>query len=309
MKVLHQIRDALAASLATAVPGLELLKIPRQGDLPAAAIGEVLLTYPWGAPNLSAVLTRGVRWIHVLGTGVDGFPFAVLTDQVLTCSRGGSAVPIAEWVMAMMLAFEKRLPESWIRQRPAEGWSRAQLGSLSGKTLGLIGFGAIGRAVAARALPFGMTVRACRRSAAPSPIAGVEIVASVAALVAASDHIVIAAPATAATRHLFNAALFAAMKPGAHIMNVARGALVDQDALRAALDRELVAMASLDAVDPEPLPDGHWMYTHPRVRLSPHISWSMPGAAERLLEPFIENLRRYEAGQPLLGVIDVEERY
>ena len=99
------------------------------------------------------------------------------------------------------------------------------------------------------------------------------------------------------------------MKPGAHLVNVARGALVDQDALRAALDEGRVAMASLDAVEPEPLPDGHWMYGHPRVRLSPHVSWHMPGAVDLLLERFIDNLRRWRAGEPLTGVVDREAEY
>ncbi len=94
------------------------------------------------------------------------------------------------------------------------------------------------------------------------------------------------------------------MKPGAHLVNIARGAIVDQDALRRALDTGRVAMASLDAVEPEPLPAGHWMYRHPRVRLSPHISWNMPGAAEILVDAFIDNVRRWRRGEPLDGVVD-----
>src|SRR4030095_5807637 len=97
-----------------------------------------------------------------------------------------------------------RLPEAWIQSPPADGWSRGERGGLYGKSLGLFGFGAIGMAVAQRALPFGMRVRACRRTATPSDIAGVELVADVSELVARSDHVVIAAPATPATRHLFN---------------------------------------------------------------------------------------------------------
>jgi len=247
--------------------------------------------------------------VHALGTGVDAFPLHLLEGRVLTCSRGASAVPIAEWVMAVMLAFEKRLPESWIHAVPAQGWSRASLGGLHGKTLGLVGLGGIGTAVAQRALPFGMRVLAHRRSSRPSHLAGVEIAATLRDLVSVSDHVVIAAPATAATRHLFDREVFAAVKAGAHLINVARGGLVDQDALREALDDGRVAAASLDAVDPEPLPRDHWMYTHPRVRLSAHISWSMPGAADLLLDAFIDNLRRYRAGDPLTGVVDVAAGY
>jgi phosphoglycerate dehydrogenase-like enzyme len=303
VKVLSQIRPALAVQVAAAVPDAEVIQIPREGDLPLGVDGDVLLTYPWASPNLAQVLARGVRWVHALGTGVDAFPFALLTDQVLTCSRGGSALPIAEWVLAVMLAFEKGLPQAWIHA-PPDGWSRGMRGTLSGKTLGLLGLGGIGAAVARRALPFGMRVCACRRSGAPSEMAGVEVLGDVVELVAAADHVVLAAPATPATRHLFDRVLFARMKPGAHLVNVARGALVDQEALRAALDDGRVAMASLDAVDPEPLPAGHWLYAHPRVRLSPHVSWQMPGAAERLVDCFIDNLRRYRAGAPLDGVVD-----
>ncbi len=117
------------------------------------------------------------------------------------------------------------------------------------------------------------------------------------------------APATANTRHLLDAEAFARSKRGVHLVNVARGELVDQDALRAALDEGHVSLASLDCVEPEPLPAGHWLYTHPRVRLSPHTSWSAPGALDRLLDPFLDNLRRYLDDRPLEGRVDVELGY
>jgi phosphoglycerate dehydrogenase-like enzyme len=204
----------------------------------------------------------------------------------------------------MMLAFEKRLPDTWITRPPTTRWGLGSLGTLHGKVLGLVGYGAIASAVAERALPFGLRIRAVRRAATPADNPAVEILPTLTALVSAADHLVVAAAATPATRHLIDREIFAAMKPGVHFINVARGALVDHEALRAALDAERVAMASLDAVDPEPVPEGHWLYSHPRVRLSPHVSWSMPGAAERLVDAFIENVRRYRAGDPLLGVVD-----
>ncbi|HUI27105.1 MAG TPA: NAD(P)-dependent oxidoreductase, partial [Candidatus Kryptonia bacterium] len=159
MKVLYQIREAVAAKVAAEMPDVELIAIPLDASVPTDVAGEVLLTYPWAAPNLPHVLARGVRWVHALGTGVDAFPLHLLTDQTLTCSRGGSAIPIAEWVLATMLAFEKHLPESWVHCAPQQGWSRAALGTLSDKTLGLVGIGGIGTAVARRSLPFGMRVQ------------------------------------------------------------------------------------------------------------------------------------------------------
>jgi phosphoglycerate dehydrogenase-like enzyme len=308
VKVLSHFGDRFASDLERVVPGIEIVPIPLEGDIPDDAEGEVLLTLAWGGPNLAAALERGVQWVHAVGTGVDRFPLHDVGDQTLTCSRGASAVPIAEWVLAVMLAFEKRLPESWITDVP-EQWNYAQLGGLAGRTLGIVGFGGIGEAVARRALAFDMRVRALRRKPVPSPIPEVELASSLPELLATADHVVIAAPATSETHRLLDADAFAAMKPGAHLVNIARGALVDQDALRVALDDGTVACASLDTVEPEPLPEGHWLYGHPKVRLSPHISWSMPGAWDVMFDNFVDNLRRYQAGEPLLGVVDIAAGY
>lgn len=291
-------------------PDVEIVAIPPEGPLPeglASRAPEVLLTFARGTPNLADVV-RSVRWIHTIGTGVDGFPLDAVGDRILTCSRGASAAPIAEWTLAMLLAFEKDLPGSWL-SGPPERWNVAPLGTLDGKTLGLVGLGSIGRAVATRAAPFGMRLRALRRTPGRSGVPGVESAGSLEELLEASDHLVVAAPATEATRQLIGRDALAHVKPGAHIVNVARGSLVDQEALREALDDGRVARASLDVVEPEPLPAGHWLYAHPRVRLSAHVSWCMPGAVQRLFDTFAENLRRYRAGEPLHGRVDIGAGY
>jgi phosphoglycerate dehydrogenase-like enzyme len=210
-----------------------------------------------------------------------------------------------------MLAFEKRLPESWVTSPPAN-WNRpsdGMLGTLAGRTVGLVGLGAIGTEVARRALAFDAEVVAFRRTDAAPPVPGIEIVTGLHDLLARADHVVIAAPATPATRHLMDAAAFKALKPGAHLVNIARGTVVDQDALRVALDDGRVARASLDTVDPEPLPEGHWLYAHPAVRLSPHISWSSTSTMPRTMGLFVENLTRFRAGQALQGVVDPTAGY
>lgn len=289
-------------------PGVEIVEVDREGAPPPDLGAEVLVTLPWGTPNLADVIATGVRWIHAYGTGVDGFPFEVLGDVPLTCSRGASATAISEWVMAVLLAAEKRLPDTWV-DAPPERWSHAELGSLAGARLALVGFGGIAQAVARKALAFGMRIRALRRTRAPSPVEEVEIVTSLEALLEDADHVVVAAPETPATRHLLNDAAFARMKPGVHLVNVARGGLVDQDALRRALDQGRVGLASLDCVEPEPLPAGHWLYAHPKVRLSPHVSWVAPYAHAGLMDRFVENLGRYLAGEPLAYRVDPKERY
>ena len=308
LRVLTQVPIQLLGRVERELPEVELIAIPMQGELPAEVCGDVLLTHAKGSANLASVVARGVRWVHAYGTGVNEFPFGALGGRPLSCSRGSSAIPIAEWTLAVMLAAEKKLPASWIHEPPAH-WSLGSLGGLYGKTLGIIGIGGIGQAVAARALPFGMQVRAFRRSAVPSLVLGVEIVRDLGDLLASADHLVVAAAATRATERLLGDAAFAQMKPGVHLVNVARGALVDHEALRRALDDGRIGLASLDCVDPEPLPAGHWLYTHPRVRLSPHISWSMPGAFDLLIEPFIDNLQRDLRGEPLIHLVDRELGY
>jgi len=308
LRVLSHLPRASVEQLAGPLPDVEIVEVPREGEPPPDVRGEVLLTFAWGSPNLTLLVRRGVRWIHTIGTGVDRFPLDAVGDRILTCSRGASAIPIAEWALAMLLAFEKRLPESWI-ERPPERWNQAELGGLAGRTLGLVGLGGIGTAVARRALGFEMRVRALRRSGGPSPLAGVEMAADLAELLGSADHLVIAASATPETRHLIGRDALANVRPGVHLVNVSRGSLIDQDALREVLDAGSVARASLDVCDPEPLPAGHWLYSHPRVRLSPHISWSAPGALERLFATFAENLRRYREARPLEGRVDLERGY
>ena len=308
MRVLSHLPLPLVERVTREVPGIEFVPVPEHGDPPADVQGEVLLTWAWGSENLASLVERGVRWVHTIGTGVDAFPFEAVGDRILTCSRGASAIPIAEWTIGVMLAFEKHLPDSWVRE-PPERWSPNELGGLHGKTLGLVGLGGIGVAVAQRALPFGMRVLALRRTGRKSPIEGVELAKSLGDLLESSDHLVLALPATPKTHHLIGAAALARIKPGTHLINIARGSLVDQEALREALASERVALASLDVTDPEPLPAGHWLYEHPKVRLSPHVSWSMPGAVSRLLDTFVDNLHRYREGAPLVGRVDLDEGY
>jgi phosphoglycerate dehydrogenase-like enzyme len=249
-----------------------------------------------------------VQWVHCYGTGVDGVPAAVFDGRLVTCSRGASAIPIAEFVLGAILAVEKRIPDVWLSEPPEAWFAPAGIGELNEKTVGLVGLGGIGTAVATRALAFGMRVVATRRRGTSSPLAGVEI-AALDDVLAQADHLVLAAPATAATTHLLNGSTLAKVKPGVHVINVARGTLVDDDALLAALDDGRVAMASLDTVLPEPLPAGHPYYSHPKVRLSPHVSWGSERNTQRIVDIFLDNLRRWRAGEPLEGIVDPVERY
>ena len=311
VRVLSHVGDARGLRLPDDLAErVEVIPLSMAEAPPEGVGGEVLVTVPGWSEHTGELLERGVRWVHFVSTGVDRVDFAALPDGlVVTNARGASAVPISEWVLAVMLAHEKHLPEVWIDRPPPDWRADARLGTLAGRRLGIIGFGSIGAAVATRALPFGMTVRGLRRTDRPSPVPGVELVSTVAEVVADADHVVVAAPLTAATRHLVGPDALAAMKPGVHLVNIARGGLVDQDALRVALDDGTVAMASLDAVDPEPLPEGHWLFSHPRVRLSAHDSWSWPGAMPAMFDRFAANLRAWLEGRPLPDRVDPAQGY
>ncbi|MFZ0668070.1 MAG: NAD(P)-dependent oxidoreductase [Acidimicrobiales bacterium] len=268
---------------------------------------EVLIFIDTDRERFEKVLDPGVKWVHSLSTGVDHVPLDLIGERHLTCSRGANAIPIAEFVLASMLAFEKKMPEVWITS--ADEWRYLSLGGLEGKTLGLIGLGVIGIETAKRALAFDMEVLAYRRTGAPSAVPGIAVVSDLVEVLSAADHLVVAAPATAQTRHIVGTAAFEAMKQGVHLINISRGSLVDQDALIDAIESGKISRATLDVTDPEPLPEGHPLYSHPNVRISAHTSWSAPTSIGRSIELFEENVRLYLSGRPLVGIVDVEAGY
>lgn len=286
-----------AARVAERVPGVTVVDIT--GGFPEGVRGEVL--YGGNGPHSVAAMSAGVQWVQAMGTGIDGLAPEVLAAPVVTSSRGASAVAIAEYVVAVIGAFARGFPDNWIRE-PPETWNFQRASPLAGATLGIFGFGGIGQRLARIALAMEMEVVAVRRHPGPSPVPGVAMAGSLAELLGVADHLVLAAPATEDTRHVVCAESLAKAKPGLHLVNIARGSLVDQEALRAALDEGTVARASLDVTDPEPLPAGHWLYEHPRVYLTPHSSWVGP-SVERSIELFCDNLERYVAGAPLHGVV------
>lgn len=279
-------------------------------ELPPGADVVFALPAPKGQSLLHTPAPRGwsdVRWVQLASVGIDYYPDWLFDGPVVTSARGTASIAIAEYVLAAIFAAAKRIPEIWLQQ--ASDWRRLQLGLVQGSTLGLYGFGSIGEVLAQRALALGIKVVALRRSDAPIGLDGVERAESLEQLVARSDHLVLAAPSTPDTRHAINRAVLAHARPGLHLINIARGNLVDQQALQEALDEGRVALATLDVTDPEPLPAGHAFYSHPRVRLSPHISPSTDQIVPALIDKFVLNLDRFRSGQPLADVVDTARGY
>lgn len=310
LTVASQWSDAVNAGLRQR--GLTVLDIPEgiPSDVPAQA--QVLLLAPpfkWGGRNAPrpAGWPFDLRWVQLATAGIDFFPDWLFDGPQVTSARGVTADAIAEFALAAIFASAKKLPEIWIDD-PAQ-WKPNTLQRVGGATLGIVGFGAIGQALARRALALGMRVLYTRRGDTAPEVDGVERAPSLEALFARSDHVVLAVPGTPATQQFVDRALLAHAKPGLHLVNIARGSLVDQDALIEALDSGRLALATLDVTTPEPLPAGHRLYSHPRVRLSPHTSPISPDTPQRLLGKFIASLERYQAGLPLADVADRARGY
>jgi phosphoglycerate dehydrogenase-like enzyme len=293
---LERIRDTF--------PEVEVIDV--SGGIPPGCTGEVL--FPGFANMTMDPAEYGVRWVQLPGTGIDAVPGPILQIELVTSARGAGAVPIAEYVLAVMLAWSRRFPEYWIGE-PPKHWNVQSTAALAGQHLGLLGFGGIGQRVATLALAFDMKVSAIRRTDAPSPLPAVTMASGLDQLLAESDHLVLCAPGTATTRHLLDDAAFAKVKPGVHLVNIARGSLIDQDALRRALDDGRVARASLDVCEPEPLPAEHWLYEHPKVFLTPHASWTGVEFLGAATDIFCDNLRRYLDHEELFGLIDRNHGY
>jgi phosphoglycerate dehydrogenase-like enzyme len=254
-----------------------------------------------------------LRWVHTPSAGVDHLliPEIVESDIVLTNSAGSHAIPIAEFVLMYMLTHVKRSFE--LKALPPDDWNDGddvRCAELYERTLLIIGLGSIGEEIAKRAAAFGMRVFGSRRR--PRPTAGVERVVGEAEwreLLPEADFVVIATPLTEATRNMVDADAFGRMKPGAYLINIARGQIVDTDALLAALHGGRLGGAAIDTPPIEPLPADHPLWRAPNTWVTPHISYSSPRTRERMLDIFFENLRRFYHGEPLINVVDKRAGY
>lgn len=301
-----------------AAPSVTLL--PYAEDGPAdPAWREAAGVLRWVAGRRYAELVAdgpNVRWLHTASAGVDHVltppvKAKMSTGLVVTDSGPAFEIAIAEFVLAWMLLVARRLPELMQQQRERR-WEALVQAELSGQTVGIIGLGPIGLGVAARAKAFGMKTLGLRRS--PTPAAHVDMVLTgplgLSHLLASSDFVVLAAALTTETNALLGPAQIALMKPSAWLINIARGGLVDESALIAALQGQKIGGACLDVFASEPLPQSSPLWDLPNVYIAPHNSqgWTA-GLRERQKALFLANLRRFASGEPLEGVVDAGRGY
>ncbi len=258
-----------------------------------------------------AALMPGLRWIQVTSSGVDSMLFPGLRDSdvLITCEKGMVGSHLADHAMALLLALTRKVAEAVRDGR--ESWNRRldyrlRQVELEGLTLGIVGFGGTGRAIARRAAGFGMKVRALDREAmaGTAEVAAVEPLSRLDDMLAASDVVALAVLLTEETAQLFDAGRFAAMKPGAILINVTRGELVEPKALIAALATGRLGGAGLDVLHAEPLPADDPLWDCANLVMTPHTAGASQFRAGRNIDRFIENLGRYRRGEPLIGVVD-----
>lgn len=310
-RIASQLDAAFNARLRELLPDVEVLALPRGLPQALPADVRVLLAAPHGdfrdAAEPLAGWPFGLQFVQLVTSGLDYFPRWLFDSLPVASARGSTAETIAEFALAAIFAAAKQLPQVWIEA--AEHWQQRPLAAVAGSTLGLFGFGSIAQSLAPKAQALGMQVLALRQSTRPFEVPGVEAVADLQALFARADHLVLAVPLTEQTRHIIDARVLASAKPGLHLINIARGALIQQAPLLAALDSGAVALASLDVADPEPLPAGHAFYRHPRVRLSPHTSANSPQVYLNIAQLLVRNIQRFDQGLALENQVEVGRGY
>ncbi|HKB79914.1 MAG TPA: D-2-hydroxyacid dehydrogenase [Thermoanaerobaculia bacterium] len=289
-----------------APPNFEpLARLPHDPDLQFGESvdgADAILMSPRYGATLRELWPRmtSVRWIHSLGAGVETFPFDLLRqrDIAVTNSRGIYADGLAEFVIAAMLWFAKDFPRL-IRNQAARRWEPYTVERLQGATAGIIGYGEVGRAVGRRAEALGMHTLTLRRHGG-TPIDD---------LIAASDYLVLSTALTPETRKLIDSGRIARMRPNAVLINVARGAVVDEAALVEALQQKRIRGAALDVFEIEPLPAESPLWGLDNALVSPHTADHAADSHERAMDLFLRNLAHFRRGEPLENVVDKESGY
>jgi phosphoglycerate dehydrogenase-like enzyme len=308
----ESLRGPAADKIAAVSPRVRLTFVTPRGEA-TDDVSQVEVVYRGGGlmpPGLRRLLPQmpRLRWIHAMGAGVDGdlAPEVVQSDVVLTRTRGLHLIPVSEWVMMLLLAASKRLPELVLAQQRHE-WCKVDVpSSLVGRTIGIVGYGEIGQAVAQRARGFGFRVIGTRRRPKPAPeLDALYPLDQLDRLLGEADYVVLATPLTPETRGMIGEPQLRAMRRGAWLINIGRGEVIQDDALIHALREGWIAGAALDVFEQEPLPPDHPLWDAPNIIITPHKAGiSHPAFAEETLQQFVDNLGRYVRGEPLLNQVD-----
>lgn len=281
-----------------------------EGKLPETLPEIEVLLCGW-APKIDWSPATKLRLLHCMGAGIDWlWPATGLgKDVIIANARGIHAAEMRDHTLAMMLAFERDLFRV-LRQQAARRWEPFMPGSLSGRTLGLVGIGEVGKPIAAAGKALGMRVVGVRRTPVETPFVDeLHPPEELSHVLRTADYLVVSAPLTSQTRGMLGAAALAEMKPEAVLIMLSRGGIVDEPALFSALRANQLRGAALDVFGKEPLHAASPLWSAPNLVVTPHIAGWMPGYVERAVGLFLKNLERLEAGLDVLTPVDREKEY
>jgi phosphoglycerate dehydrogenase-like enzyme len=277
----------------------------------AAPSATVIFNWSGSLPLFRAVflMCPRLRWVHSRSVGLERslFPELVESPVTLTNGIGVFSASLGEFALAAILHFAKDF-RRMIRNQMAGVWEQFDILPVSGHTVGIVGYGDIGRAVAACVRPLGVSILALKRHA-PSPGYREDLVDEFYTpdrrleMLARCDYIVVATPLTEETRNMIAEAEFTVMKPTAVVINVGRGPIINENAMIRALSTNRIKGAALDVFDEEPLPSGHVFYKLENVLLSPHCADHTPDWLENAMRLFLEQFAHYRAGQPVANIV------
>lgn len=312
LAILNRVKPEQLQALQERHPQTTITAYPDVASaLPHLAETDIIALWGFTDPVPLLKAAPRLKWLHSLSAGVEQLlpPEVVASDIIVTNSGGVHDHPVAERVMAMALALAHELPAA-IRAQDTHTWKRIPFMPLDGQTMLIVGFGRIGKSVAVRARAFGMHILALKRHPTPEPLAD-EVITKrdLTTALSRADYIVCALPGTPDTEHFFDIRRFAAMKPGAYFINIGRGSQVDEDALIAALEDDVIAGAGLDVVATEPLDKDSPLWDFPKVIITGHSAASSHGFFTRVLRQLDRNLTLFEAGEPMEYIIDKILRY
>jgi phosphoglycerate dehydrogenase-like enzyme len=303
--------------LSPEAPGIVVDAVRRAGAETVSA-GEANVVVWYGLEHLRrdqiplarSLLRDSIEWVQLDSAGIEPWLEYGLVDRgrLWTSAAGAYAEAVAECVLALLLAAAKRLPEC----ARARTWLKPQLEgtAVAGTTIGIVGAGAIGRETMRRLEPFGVRVIALTRSGEDVPGADRSLgPAGLDELLERSDYVVLCAPLTPDTAGMIGARELALLGPDGVLVNVGRGGLVDTGALVDALREGRLRGACLDVTEPEPLPDGHPLWSEPRALITPHVANTRAQLDAAFARRVADNIARFRAGQPLIGLIDLAAGY
>jgi phosphoglycerate dehydrogenase-like enzyme len=289
---------------------VELHAVAAGADPDPALLARCEALLAWRVPREFFAAAPRLRWAQALTAGVEGWlARGIPPDLALTCARGTHRVQMPENILAALFHLTKPYVAAAFDQRERR-WTRRVSEPLAGKTLGILGLGAIGQEVARKAAALELTVVGTRRTPAPLPhVSRVHPPAETPEVLARSDFVLLLLPVTAETRGFMNAARLREMRPSAYLLNFGRGELVVDEDLVAAVRGRVIAGAVLDVFTVEPLAPEHPFWTTEGITVLPHLGGLHPRRDALVAELFVENLRRFVDGQPLLHVVDHARGY